>query len=268
MCGRVGAFGSCIRLVLAIFNIILFLLGALVFSSAAIIRWKPDIIINDITNDQAFRSIMNISALDNVSIALLSIGGAMIVLGLIGLIGSMCTSRFFLIVYEVLIILIFFCHGVLLLLVSFKSNDIELQFRKELNKTIDTINNQNSTDIDFKGQCDIMKALSAVFKCCGANGSNDFQNQTLVNQCCDTSKEFFNVGCADKTVDTVTSNAIDIVLIPNSVLLGFELLLILSIPFLIGKIKRKGKYYEDRQVNYLRPTSEFRKSYGTPDYHY
>ena len=107
-----------------------------------------------------------------------------------------------------------------------------------------------------------MRALSSVFDCCGANGSQDFLNKTLIGKCCHTDEQFAGIGCADKTVDAIKTNGINIVLIPNSILLGIELLFILTIPMLISKIKRKDKYM-DRQVNYLRPTSEFRKSYGT-----
>ena len=151
MSKKFGAFGSCIRLILVTFNIILFIIGAVVFASAAIIRWKPELIVSELIDDQDINSLINISSLGTVSLALLTIGGAMLLLGVIGLIGTMCSSRFFLVLYEVLIIVIFFCHGVLLLLVSYKSSDLEEEFRKELNKSIEIINSPNSSEINFNG---------------------------------------------------------------------------------------------------------------------
>lgn len=237
-------------------------MGGVIFSTTAIVRWDPDLIIGH-SNDQSIESILNISALNEVSVALLSIGAFLILLGFIGLIGTMCTSRFFLVLYEILIVIIFLCHGASLLIVTFRSNDVELEFRKGLNKTIEIINSPNTTQTEFKGECDIMRAFSTVFDCCGANGPQDFVNETYVVKCCVVKDYQEFVGCADKTVETVTSKGILIFLAPNATLLGVELILIIMIPFLISRIKREKKYRQDRNINYLRPTTEFRKSYGS-----
>jgi len=68
------------------------------------------------------------------------------------LLGALCASKFFLITYEVLLVLVFLGHGILLLVATFKSSEIENNFRKELNKTVDVINNPNSTISEFKGK--------------------------------------------------------------------------------------------------------------------
>ncbi len=123
--------------------------------------------------------------------------------------------------------------------------------------------------LQFKDKCDLMKVLSTVFECCGSAGPNDFFNQTNVETCCVSTKY---VGCAEKTVETIKSNAVEIVLIPNVVFLVLELILILVIPCLVTSIrqaKRRRSYEDtDRRVNYLRPTTEFRKSYGSLKYEY
>lgn len=259
MCERTGIFGSCLRSILVIFNILLFIIGCGVFSAAAIIRWNPDLIIDKIS-DESVESLLNFSALDLVSMGLLSIGSFLMLLSIIGLLGSLCANKCFLILYQILIILIFVCHGVLLLLVSFKSSDIEDEFRKELNKTMSAINYNNTTATKFTEKCAEMKALSTVFECCGINGPSDFLNQTFVNDCCANKT---TDGCAQKTIDTLTNSGVNIVLIPNGILLGIELILIILVPFLISQIKRRKRRESDRQINYLRPTTEFRKSYGS-----
>ena len=113
-----------------------------------------------------------------------------------------------------------------------------------------------------------MKALSSVFECCGSNGPQDFLNTTFVEDCC-ISKVY--VGCGDKLVDTLKTNGIEIILIPNMILLGIELLLILIIPCLIFGIHYtkdlKNREQNNERVNYLRPTTEFRKSYGSLKYY-
>lgn len=272
MCKSTGLFGSFVRLWLVILNLVVFLIGVLVFTLSAILRWNPNFIIDEITNDKALESILNFSGLETVSNSLLVVGGLLIVMGFIGLVGALCASKFCLISYEVLMVLIFLSHGILVLVVTFTSADLETEFRKELNKTVDTLNSPNATAIQFKNQCATMKALSTIFECCGADGPNDFVNQTIVDDCC-MSKVY--VGCGDKTVDTIKNDGIQIILIPNVVFLVLELILILVIPCLVTSIKNAGRrrdaedrFHDDStgRVNYLRPTTEFRKSYGSLEF--
>jgi hypothetical protein len=152
MCSRsMGICGSFLQLTLCIFNVVLLMVGGVVFVTAAIVRWNPDIILGHSNND-SIESILNMSSLNSISTALLTIGGFLILLGLIGLIGSMCTSKSFLVLYEFLIVVIFLVHGGVLLLGTFKSSEIENEFRKELNKTMDNINSHNVTNDVFKGR--------------------------------------------------------------------------------------------------------------------
>lgn len=113
-----------------------------------------------------------------------------------------------------------------------------------------------------------MRAFSKIFDCCGATGPQDFVNVSLISQCCEKKDFISYVGCADKTVDTVSTNAVEFILAPNVAFLLLELILIVLIPFLVSRIKREHRYeHSDRNINYLRPTTEFRKSYGsTMDY--
>lgn len=149
-CRDLGICGSFLRLILCIFNLLLFIVGAVVFVTAAIVRWYPSTIVGD-SNDTV-ESMLNISALDSISIALLTIGGFLVLLGLIGLIGTICTSKSFLVLYEFVIVVIFLCHGAVLLFGVFKSSELEDEFRKELNQTMDNINNYNTTSETFKGE--------------------------------------------------------------------------------------------------------------------
>lgn len=149
-CKDLGVCGSFLRLILCIFNLLLLIVGGVIFVTAAIVRWNPSIIIGD--SNSTIESMLNISALNSVSVALLSIGGFLILLGLIGLIGTLCTSKSFLVLYEFVIVVIFLCHGVVLLYGAFKSNELEDEFRKELNRTMDNINSYNTTGEAFKGE--------------------------------------------------------------------------------------------------------------------
>lgn len=121
MSSGTGCFGSLIRIVLGIINTIFLLIGLAIFITAAILRWSSDSLLNKITNSEAIQSIISVSALDATTIVLLAIGGFIIALSLAGLLGVICSSRFFLVIYEIIIIILFLAHGITLLVVAFKA---------------------------------------------------------------------------------------------------------------------------------------------------
>jgi len=59
-------------------------MGGFVFSLAAILKWNRDLIVEEISSDKALESILNFSALETVSNALLAIGALLVLIGLIG----------------------------------------------------------------------------------------------------------------------------------------------------------------------------------------
>ena len=105
-----------------------------------------------------------------------------------------------------------------------------------------------------------MKALSTIFECCGYDGPQDFNNQSSIANCCQTNKD---VGCALKTIDSIEKNAIQVILIPNVVVLVLELIMIITIPILVSRIRRSKDFAKNKEVNYLVPTNEYRQSYGS-----
>ncbi len=72
------------RLGLIILNFLIFVMGGFVFSLAAILKWNRDLIVEEISSDKALESILNFSALETVSNALLAIGALLVLIGLIG----------------------------------------------------------------------------------------------------------------------------------------------------------------------------------------
>lgn len=246
--GRLGCCGSFLRLSLSIVNILFLLIGLTVFIAASVLRWGSDSIIEEITKNEAIASVINISVINNVSISLLVIGGFIILLSLIGLLGVLCTNRCFLYLYEITIIILFLAHGITLIVVTLSSTSIENEFRTALNKTMDTINDPSTTEKDFEEQCAVIKGLSELFQCCGSTSRADFRNQTISYQCCINST---SIGCGEKTIDSINDNAVNLVFIPNGVILVFELLLILMVPFLIARISRskERKDDEDKLIN-------------------
>jgi hypothetical protein len=267
MSKSIGFLGSIIKIFLVILNLLTFLIGATLFTITSLLRWSPEKILGKISTDKSFQSILNISALNNVSIVLLSIASLMVILSIIGLFGSLCANRFFLIVYEFFMIILFFTHIIALVIIATKSIDIEKEFRGSITNTMNKINEKNSTGNEFKESCELMRSFSELFKCCGANNSSDFINEYLIDECCiQRNQSLINVGCSNQVVTFVKSNAIQIVLVPNAIILIIELITILFVPFLINKIRRLKKISIEKTHNesYLMPTTDYyNRDYGS-----
>ena len=160
---KTGCCGSLIRVFLGIVNALFLLIGLAVFIIAAVLRWNSGSILNKITNSEAIQSIISVAALNAATIVLLAIGAFIILLSLVGLLGVICANRFFLVIYEVVIILLFLAHGVTLIVAAVKSSDIEDEFRKSLNRTIDDINNPMSDNTTVVAECAALNLLSGSY---------------------------------------------------------------------------------------------------------
>jgi hypothetical protein len=253
-----GFCGSFLRCILTVINILFFLIGLTIFIAAAILRWSPSTIIGKITSNQAVNSILNVTIINDVSISLLIIAGFIIIISCIGLFGVLCNSKCFLYIYEVIIIILFLAHGIALLVATFTSSTLENQFRTALNKTMEKINDPVSKD-QLDEQCKIMRALSEIFECCGATGRSDFLNHTVALDCCMNNT---NSSCSDKTVNSIRDNAVSLVFIPNGVILFFELILVLLIPFFISRINKANSTDDEENDSLINEERKRRYRYN------
>lgn len=261
MCRETGCFGSCIRIILGILNTIFLIVGLGVFISAAVLRWSSSSALKKLIDNDSTKDVIDISTIEAVTVGLLVVGGIIAFISLIGLIGVVFANRFFLVIYEIIIVLLFLTHLIIVLVLAFKSSDLEKEYRKALNKTIENINAPDTSEQVLSNDCAIMKLLSEIFECCGANGPTDFANKTLTSVCCIGE---YQTGCGDKAVDSISNNVVPAVLVPNGVILGFEFIMILAIPFVIGRISREQARRRDEERNNvlsIKPTT-----YGQPKY--
>ena len=90
------------------------------------------------------------------------------------------------------------------------------------------------------------------------NGPQDFQNPDFRTECCYSNKT--TKGCADQTVNTIKTDSVNLIIIPNCSILAIELIIIILVPFLIGK--RAFKSYSlfllkksQKKITYLYITS-------------
>lgn len=256
MCESTGCCGSFIRIVLTIINSLFLLIGLAIFIISAILRWSPDSFLKKIIDNNEVDSLINLSSLNSITIALMVFGGFIVLLSLIGLMGAICANRFFLVIYEIVIVCLFITHVIILIVAAFESSAIEKEFKKSMNGTIEVLNTPTSDPDTVTASCAALKFLSELFECCGAEGPQDFTyNTTFRYECC--FKNYTN-GCTDKTISSVKSNGVNIIIIPNSIILGFELILVVLVPCLIGRIGRvKRRQQEEERVINIRPTNYY-----------
>ena len=213
---------------LIIFNLLIFLVGLLVFIFAAVLKWDKDLL-----NIKELDEIVKLTEIGNITVFSMIIGAFAILVSLIGLLGLWCLDKCVLIVYEIIIILLFLSHGIALLVLVFGKNGVEKSFESSMEKIIDDLNN-NSTD--YSKSCEIMHGLSKIFECCGNNGPSDFNSTLIGENCCENSN--ITIGCTGKIISMVTDNSINYLIIPSGLILAVELLVIIVTPFIISHISK------------------------------
>ena len=93
-----------------------------------------------------------------------------------------------------------------------------------------------------------MKTMSDMYKCCGAYGPEDFNNQGDIKNCC--SNEPQQSGCGRKS-NNVVRQVFDLAFVlPNSIVLAFEFIVVLMASFLVyNSIKKKNKITDEHEFN-------------------
>lgn len=242
-----GAFAQCTRFLLAVINVIFLILGLTVLITAIILRYGSSEFSKLIDIPDINSVIDAAGSISGVTIFLLILGGFIILLSLFGILGVRYMNRFFLIVYEIIIIAIFVAQIIAVLVLVFSSSSIADSYKEKLGDVVKDIqNNQVNNTEDAKKKCALMHGLSDVFKCCGAKGPGDFAdvNTTLTGDCC-VNKNPNQPGCANKTVDDVEKNVVNLLVIPTAIILVIEFFAIITVPFLVGKAGKKSGYEYD-----------------------
>ena len=86
-----------------------------------------------------------------------------------------------------------------------------------------------------------------MFHCCGVNSPDDFVNATIASECCsadDLTGLIYRDGCADKSVEKFKANALNLLVLPSGVILTIELIAMLMVSFLIGRIVSLDMTYQ------------------------
>lgn len=221
-----GCCSSLARFFLFLINGLFLLMGLVLFILAAVLKWTDWI---EGFSIKELDSLTTFGAINTVPIVVMVIAGFMIVLSAIGIIAALSLNKCFLFIYEVLLILIFLVHGVSLLVLVFTKDTIEKEYLNYLNITAPKISKENR-------ECDLFKALSLSFDCCGAEyGYNSFYNRTVANDCCAANRT--DIGCGKLSIEFIESHATNLVIIPSGAILVVELFAIIAIPVLMSRKK-------------------------------
>jgi hypothetical protein len=239
---RIGFCAQSTRFFLTIINVLFLILGLVVFVTAIVLRWGSSSFNKLINIPDINKIIDSAGSIGAVTVFLLVLGGFIILLSFFGILGVKYMNRFFLVIYEIIVVAIFLGQLIALLVLVFSSNTIANEYKKALNTTMSDLNKGENAD----EKCKVFKGLSNLFDCCGANGPSDFVNRTLVTDmiCCEK-KDLNQRGCAQKSVDEIESNVVSLVVIPSLVILAIEFFAMITVPFLIGKAgsaKRENEY--------------------------
>ena len=181
MCKKTGFCGSVFVCLLVVINAILFKIGAALFVIGAILKWSD--LLNTVKND-LLNAIgpTSFDVIDTTIIIFLVTGGFIVVVSFVGLLGTCCSSRPFLIIFELLVCLLFIANIIIFIILIVKANDFEVIVRKEIQITIKKITDSitgiplkaiQTESILSKASCPIVAyaGTTKYFKCCDLNST-------------------------------------------------------------------------------------------------
>lgn len=218
--------GSLFRFLLGLINVIFLLIGIALVVTTSVLKWAN---ISKLQEISGLDKLLNLTSIDAVTIALLCIGGFIVFLSFAGLIGVCCSNRGFLFIYEFITVILFMGQVGALIALLVMQPQIESQYKNSLNATVNSINTQAS---DAEQKCALMTALSELFTCCGANGPADFVS---AKKCC--MDMTVTTGCSQASIDSIKKYSIYLYVF-SGVIIFIELISIIGVPFMIGRISR------------------------------
>ena len=227
--------GSLFQFIFGLINIIFLLIGIALIVITSVFKWSN---ISSLKKISDLEALFHLTQIDAVTIALLCLGGFIVVLSVIGLIGVCYEDRCFLIIYDIITVILFLAHVAALIVLLKMTPDLEKQYRASLDSIVDGINERKNQN-DFERKCKLMNVLSAFFTCCGSKGPQDFKSDTERNACCKNGAlAMKQPGCADTSVNYIKKYSTNFLVIPTCVIVFIELLAIVSVSLLIGRLNQ------------------------------
>ena len=242
---KAGFCGSIFICLLVLINTFFFLIGLAFFVASAIFKWTG--LFGDIKKE-ILQIVPELKFVDSLFTVFLIVGGVIMLVSLAGFIGACCRSRSFLIMYEIVIALVFIGHLAALIYIMTKASEVDQKIKDDINTFVNNLINQwypspvkasqEEPKINLaKATCETYKKAADFLKCC------DFNTTYVIvrRNCCPVESEIRET-CLQK----VTSMTYFLVIIlPNSIILSFEFIVILAVLYLITKFSKSTKRIND-----------------------
>lgn len=228
MSKRVGFCGNLTRIILGLFSLLFLLIGIALVTLTSLIKWSN--VFSSIINTSSLSTELKLVSLDSITIVLLCIGAFTIVLSLIGLIAVITLNKCLLVFFEIVCVLIFLAHAGAFIAYFIYEPKLKTELEKAFNQTIA----KNSTANQV-----FMLSISNSLKCCGSTGLSDFNNTSSQLYCTNTVTNS-TVGCSSAVYDLIKKYSLYGIIIPTSILLFIELVIIVSTPILIFRVNRSS----------------------------
>lgn len=230
-----GCCGSLIRTLLLIVNLFIFTLGIFMFILAGLLKFGSTFP-NEFQHLKFVQDLIRDGQMSNATTALTVISIILMAFSMVGICATRIPNKSFLVAYEIVVFILFLVHAVTLIVLLSTMPFIEEHYTDGLNYTINNLNENK----EYKENCELMAAFSAVFECCGKKGPSDFLNKTIAETCCspdiNNRNETYQDGCLVKSINEY-KRGVNYLIFPSLLILLFELFVMITVPFLIGRIR-------------------------------
>jgi hypothetical protein len=257
MCKSTGCLGTAIRIFLAALNIIFILIGLGVLVLGLILKFTT--LLTSYVKQLKTLGVPEsaLAYLDYVYIGLMVLGGVVLLISVIGLVAACSGIRFFLVLYDLIVLVIFLAHVAAFIYVIIVAPQAQTVLKGVMSTMLTPLVSQlnstasyNLSQSDLSGYCQPYAVLSGLLKCC------DFTSGNLTAACCPSS---YSGGCADTFHTLMTTYVVYVVHLPNGVLVAFELAIFIAVLFvLIKKWKwvneQKGGPAQQKKKNQVAPS--------------
>ena len=169
-----------------------------------------------------------VKAFETVNVLCLVAGIFLSLISGFGLIGLKNSNRFFLLTYEVILVIIFIFQISILGIGITNSSTIEKFVKKVYKIVIDNSVNKNKNN----DTCELLHLVSKRLKCCGAESKEDYSDANMI--CCDANM-LGSKGCSRAVIDFIKDKSRYVVFFAG-VILFLEILCIADVPILIKNI--------------------------------
>ena len=224
------------------------IIGIVITALGAVLKFGLNVLLNSDSIDlKDIQPLLDLSSLDTIAIVIIIVGVFIIVLSGFGLCGACCTNRCLLIIYEILLSVIFLGHLTALIVAAVKAPELEDFFKKQMDDFVEQINNNVPSvaqlPADLGDKCKALQFISDFFECCGATGPGDFKNPAFATECCKRSQTgaTYAAGCTTKVIDFIKDNTTKFIVIPNSIIIVFEFVIVVVTAVLILKVTRQNR---------------------------